>query len=351
MNKVRVGILGAGMAATPHGAALVDLKDRIEVAGVYTRSPESREKFAAKYGFPVAETMESLIDDPTVDMMLILTPANARIEIIKACAAAGKNILCEKPLERTVAAAQEVVDICETAGVPLGVVFHHRFRPAAQDLRDLLASGELGQIQAVRVDVPWWRDQAYYDEPGRGTYDRDGGGVLINQAIHVLELMLSFTGPVTAVQAMASKTGLHDMESEDFVAGAMTFANGASGALFATTAGYPGDTEFIRLDCDNGAVVLKSGELVINWRDGRQETRGAVAASGGGADPMAFPKDWHRKLIAAFLDAVEEGRTPNPGAEGAMGVQRLIAALIQSSDTGKRVELANLDPSTAPSRA
>lgn len=321
------------MAAKPHGQALIELRDRIDVAGVYTRSADGRQAFGADFGVPVVDDLKVLLDDPTVQAVLILTPPNARLDIVRAAAQAGKHILCEKPLERSASAAAQIVDICAQAKVHLGVVFQHRYRPAAQELASLLASGTLGPIHAVRVEVPWWRDQAYYDEPGRGSFARDGGGVLISQAIHTLDLMLSLTGPVTEVQAMATTTRFHQMESEDFVTAGMQFANGASGSLFATTAAFPGAAEIIRLECAHGSVQLQSGELQIHWQNGQSETRGATAATGGGADPMAFPCDRHRDLIAAFADAIENGRPPTPSGENALSVQRLISALIRSSNT------------------
>ncbi len=339
MTKPGLAVIGCGMGAKPHGGALRELSDRIEVRGVFARSPERRAGFGAEYGLPVAKSAEALAADPEVKAALILTPPNAREDLVRLFAGAGKHILSEKPLERTEAAARQIVGICEDAGVQLGVVFQHRFREASERLAAMLAEGALGQIRAVRVEVPWWRDQAYYDEPGRGTYDRDGGGVLISQAIHTLDLMLSLTGPVASVQAMAATTAFHRMEAEDFVAGGMRFANGAVGSLMATTAAYPGEAESIRLDCDKGSVLLKSGTLTIDWRDRDQEVIGESAATGGGADPMAFPHDWHRDLIADFMEAVQTGRAPRVTGRDALQVHQLIAALERSSDEGRRIDI------------
>ena len=133
---------------------------------------------------------------------------------------AGKQVLMEKPVERSVAAAERIVATCQTAGVKLGVIFQHRFRPASRQLAGLMADGALGALQAVHLSVPWWRPQAYYDEPGRGSFAQDGGGVLLTQAIHSLDLMLSLAGPVEAVSAIATTTGMHRMETEDFVGAA-----------------------------------------------------------------------------------------------------------------------------------
>ncbi len=343
MSRTGVAVIGCGMAAKPHAQALAALADTVDVRGVYARREDSARAFADRYGFPVARDLQALVADPGVDIVLVLTPPNAREEIVSLAARHGKAVLCEKPIERTVAAAERIAATCAAAGVPLGVVFQHRFREASEALAHHLAEGRMGTLRLVRVDVPWWRDQAYYDEPGRGTYARDGGGVLISQAIHTLDLMLSLTGPVDAVQAMVARS-VHRLEAEDFAVAGLTFASGAVGSVVATTGGYPGAPETILVDCDNASARLQSGVLTLAWRDGREEVFGATATTGGGADPMAFPFDWHQSLIADFVAAVREGRPPRVTAEDGLRVQRLIAALETSSREGRRVALSPAAP-------
>jgi UDP-N-acetyl-2-amino-2-deoxyglucuronate dehydrogenase len=338
-DRVGMAIIGCGMAALPHGRALRDLSHQIEVRGVYARNQKNREVFAAEFGFPTADSAEALAADPDVDAVLLITPPNAREDYVRLFSSRGKHILTEKPLERTLNNAERIVSICADANVHLGVVFQHRFREASQTLSEMIREGVLGTIRVVSIDVPWWRDQSYYDEPGRGTYARDGGGVLISQAIHTLDLMVSLCGPVKSVQALSSTTAFHQMEAEDFVAGGMVFENGAVGSLSTTTAQYPGGAESIRLDCDLASVVLKSGVLHVHWRNGTQEAFGTSASTGGGADPMAFPFEWHRDLIADFARTVSEGRPPAVSGAAALEVHRLIAALEQSSSNGVRVDL------------
>lgn len=339
-----VGVVGTGMAAKPHALALRDLSDRIAVRGVYSRTAERRAAFCAEHGFAEAASIEALADDPDVRAVIVITPPNQRAELVERFAKAGKHILMEKPVERTSEAARAIVETCEKAGVQLGIVFQHRFRQASQVLARLVSSGDLGAIGLARASVPWWREQSYYDEPGRGTYERDGGGVLISQAIHTLDLMLSITGPVAEVQAVAGTTPFHAMEAEDFVAGGLRFENGAMGSVMATVSAFPGEAESITLDCEKGAAHLQSGTLTINWRDGRTETFGEAAeGTGGGADPMAFPFDWHRDLIADFVDAVRAGRPPAVTGRDALKVHDLIDALVASSRERRAVEINNRD--------
>jgi len=178
----------------------------------------------------------------------------------------------------------------------------------------------------AEVCVPWWREQSYYDEPGRGTYERDGGGVLISQAIHTLDLMLSLTGPVSYVAAMAHTTSLHQMESEDYVSASMKFSSGAVGSLVASTAHYPGGAESITLHFSQCVAHLQSGVLTLTWRDGREEQFGETSTTGGGADPMAFTHTWHRSIIEDFSNAVRTGNKPCVTGREALQVHALIDA-------------------------
>ncbi len=231
--------------------------------------------------------------------------------------------------------------VCEQAGVTLGIVFQHRFRPAGEALAARLADGALGPIAGCSTTIRLWRPQSYYDEPGRGSFARDGGGVLISQGIHTLDLMLSLAGPVDEVRGYAVTSPLHRMETEDMVAAAAKFANGALGTIDATTAAYPGFAERIELICRNGSAALVGTGLEIAFHDGRSETVEPLKTAGGtGADPMAFPHDWHRSVIADFLDALDAGRPPRVTGREALKVHRLIDALIEAGRTGETVRVA-----------
>jgi len=339
-GKFGLGVIGAGMGAKPHALALGALRDKVDVRGVWRRNREELTRFCAEYDLPAAASYEALLADPAVEAILVLTPPNARQDIVAAAAAAGKHVLMEKPVERSTEAAQRLVALCDAAGITLGIIFQHRFRAASEALAAKVASGEMGRLQAVHLIVPWWRpQQGYYDKPGRGTFAQDGGGVLITQAIHSLDLMLSLTGPASAVTALAATTGLHQMETEDFVAGGLEFANGAVGALMATTANFPGAAESLTLNFDRASATLTGGNLTLHWLDGRTEIVGEASNSGGGADPMAFPFDWHQAQIEDFVDAVRAHRRPRSTGHSALHVHRLIDALILSGKEGRRIAL------------
>jgi predicted dehydrogenase len=338
-RRLGLGIVGLGMVAKTHALAVLDLKNEVEVRGVYSPSPERRQGFGAAHGFPVADSLEQLLADGGIDVVLVLTPPNARLEIARACVAAGKHVLMEKPLERTVATAEELVGMFERAGLQLGVVLQYRHRPTSVLLRQFVERQPFGALASVHAVVPWWRPQAYYDEPGRGSYARDGGGVLICQAIHTLDLLLHLAGPVGQVQAMARRTRLHKMESEDFVVAGLDFIDGAVGSVTATTADYPGFPESLTFNFERAAARLEAGVLTVWSHDGKVEQHGQAGGTGGGADPMAFTHEWHRAVLADFIAAVRDNRPPAVSGRDALSVQRLIEALLRSSAEGRPVPL------------
>ncbi|MEL6125951.1 MAG: Gfo/Idh/MocA family oxidoreductase [Pseudomonadota bacterium] len=342
-----VALIGTGMVSGTYADALANLSGTVRLVGVLARSEASATAFAKRHApllghVPtVYRSIDHLTADPDVDFAILATPPNERLDHVSALARAGKPILMEKPVERTLAAATELCEICEAAGVPLGIVLQHRARPSAQTLRDLVEEDGLGPLRAVEIAVPWWRDQAYYDAPGRGTYARDGGGVLISQAIHTLDLALQFTGPVAEVTALTATTGFHRMEAEDFVSAGLRFTSGAVGTLFATTASLPGRTEEITLHYEGGSARLHSNLLEVVRPNGQEESFGSQAATGAGADPMAFTSDWHRAVIADFVDSMETGRPPLASARSALPVHGVIEALERSGRTGAKVVLAD----------
>jgi UDP-N-acetyl-2-amino-2-deoxyglucuronate dehydrogenase len=341
MARRRLAIIGLGMAVTPHARSLLDLAGRVEVAGAYSRSEARRAAFASRFPFPSAASLDAIFADRSIDIVAILTPPNTHLDLVRRAAAAGKHVLLEKPLEITTQRALALVQVCREAGVRLGVVLQHRFRPAAMHLRELLHAGTLGALVGCSTSIRLWRPQSYYDEPGRGTRARDGGGVLLTQGIHTLDLMLSLAGPVAEVSGYAATTGVHRMETEDLVCAAVRFASGALGTIEATTCAYPGFPERIEITGERATALLAGTRLEVLHHDGRATNVAPDGSAGGtGADPMAFPHDYHRALLTDYLDALDQGREPAINGEEALKVHRLIDALLNASATDGSVRIA-----------
>jgi UDP-N-acetyl-2-amino-2-deoxyglucuronate dehydrogenase len=337
-QRKRLGLIGLGMAVGPHARSALDLADQVEIAYAFSPSAARRDAFAQRFPFPLCDSLDVLLADDSVDAVAVLTPPNTHLDIVSRCAAAGKHVLLEKPLEITTARAQALVAACRAAGVTLGIVLQHRHKPAVQRLGALVHEGALGAAVGASAGIRLWRPQSYYDEPGRGTRARDGGGVLITQAIHTLDVLLSLAGDPAEVTGFAATTPVHVMESEDLVCAAVRWRSGAHGVIEATTAAYPGAAERIELIGSLATASLLGSALEVRWHDGRGESLSGDASSGGtGADPMAFPHDYHRGVWRDFLDALDAGREPRVNGEEALRVHRLIDALIDSARSGAPV--------------
>jgi len=334
----RVAIVGLGMAVTPHAKSLLDLKRQASVAYAYSPTRERRAKFAERFDFPLTDRLETIIGDRSVDAVLILTPPNTHLDLVERFAAAGKHILLEKPLEITLERSERLVQAARN--VTLGVVLQHRFRPAAAKLHHIVASGRLGKLVSASASIPNWRPQSYYDQPGRGTKARDGGGVLLTQGIHTLDLLCWYAGEATDARSLWTPTPVHRMETEDLVAAAVKYENDALGTIDATTAAYPGFAERIEIVGETATASLVGSDLTVAHHDGRvTELKTEFGAGGTGADPMAFPNDWHRGAIADFLDAIDGNRAPTVSGREALKVHRLIDALLAAGRTGETVKV------------
>src|SRR5258705_5516454 len=338
MPRHRIALIGLGWASPHHAKSLVDLKARGDVFYAVSRDPARRSKFASHFPFPLADDIDTVLADPAVTAVGILTPPNTHRDLVIRAAKAGKHIMLEKPLEIATSRAEQLVAACHDAGVTLGVVLQHGFKPAAERLAAILRAGALGEIVNCSTSIRLWRPQSYYDEPGRGTNARDGGGVLVTQGIHTLDLMLSLAGPVAEVTGYAMTSPVHRMETEDMACAAVRFANGALGVIDATTAAYPGFPERIEIAAEKGSAVLVGNSLLVQFYNGRNEEMKPDGSPGGtGADPMAFPHDWHRGVWTDFLDAIEEKRPPRISGAEALKVHRLIDALLEAGASGKTV--------------
>ena len=332
---IRVAVVGLGMAVTPHAKSLLDLRERVEVAYAFSPSAERRAQFAARFPFPQCERLETILDDRSVSAVLVLTPPNTHLELVERCAAAGKHVLLEKPLEISTERAERLVAVMKKSGLKLGVVLQHRFRPAAEKLRELLKAEKLGKLVSASASIPNWRPQSYYDQPGRGTRARDGGGVLLTQGIHTLDLLLSFSGEASEVKSFSTTTSVHRMETEDLVCAAVRWRSGALGVVHATTAAYPGFPERIELIGMLGSAMLEGTSLKAQFIDGKSvEIRTESGGGGTGADPMAFPHDWHRSLLEDFLYSIEKNKEPRVSGAEALKVHRFIDKLLQTAQSG-----------------
>ncbi|UXN66720.1 Gfo/Idh/MocA family oxidoreductase (plasmid) [Phyllobacterium sp. A18/5-2] len=335
MARTRIAIIGLGMAVEPHAGSLIDLSERVEVVCGYSRTQARREAFALKYAMPVSDNLNAIFADASIDAVMILTPPNSHRELVERAAETGKHVLLEKPLDISTPHAEKLVEAAERAGVKLAVVLQHRFRPTSQALAALLAHSRLGEMVGVSARLYNWRPQSYYDVPGRGTRARDGGGVLLTQGIHTIDLLLSLTGLPHEVFAYATTSPVHRMETEDMVVCALRYPCGAMGTVTATTCAFPGFADRIDLIGTLGTAILDGPTLTAKFHDGTELVASDSGPGGGaGADPMAFPHDHHRAVLADFLDSIDADRAPRVCGRTALKAHDFIDALLHSAEKG-----------------
>ena len=328
-SRMVIALVGLGPAALPHLRSLQDLNDRIELRYAFARDP--RVDRIQPYTGPVrlTDSLELILQDHEVQAVIVATPPSTHLEICERCFAAGKHVLLEKPIELNLERATRLLELATQAGLQLGVVLQHRFRQASQVLQKLLMDGRLGEVQAASVRVPWWRSQAYYNEPGRGTFARDGSGVLLTQAIHTLDLFRALVGVQSVKSAVVRQTQLHQMETEDHVSALLVLGNGAPGDLMATTAMYPGFPETIEIIGTLGSARLTGGNLQVHFLEGEPVTISSEGGTGSGANPMDFSHEPHRELITDFMQAISEKRSPRVSGADALKTQALISELLR----------------------
>jgi predicted dehydrogenase len=343
MQRLGIGIIGLGMAVKPHALALRDLTDRAEVIGGWSPTAQRRQEFVQGYGLPAVDSLDALLGDRRVDAVLILTPPRTHAELAMQAAKAGKHVLLEKPIDIALPQARAVVETVESADRKLGVVFQYRFRPGTVALRKLLRENALGDLLSVSCAVRWWRSAEYYAQPGRGMRARDGGGVLLTQSIHTLDVLLDLAGPVQSVNARCRTSGLRSIDTEDIACAAVEYRSGAIGVVDATTVAYPGYPERIDIAGTRGSAVLEAERLTVHRPGLDPMLVDGSTAGGGGADPMAFSHEPHRRLIEDFLEAVRTGREPMASGRSALAVHALIDAMLESSASGRSVEVTRVD--------
>jgi predicted dehydrogenase len=340
MTPLRVGIIGVGNIAPVHAAA-IQAEGGSALVAVATRHPERGPAFAARYGAAWHADYQDLLRQPEVDVVTICATHAERVSMALAAAQAGKHIWCEKPLARTAAECDTIIAACDRADVRLGVVFQSRFDPLALKCREILQAGRLGRLLWASTSTPWYRDEAYFaSKPWRGEWAESGGGVLINQAIHAIDLLVWLVGMPSRVTAQ-TRTLAHAIEVEDAAHALLEFPGGALGAIQATTVAYPGYPERLEFYGTNGSLVLHKGQGQVEWHllDPPEDGREQAAISSGAAQPMDISAAGHIAQFKDFAAAVREHRPPRvDGREGRKSVL-LVESIYRSAREGRPVDI------------
>jgi predicted dehydrogenase len=327
--RMVMALVGLGPAALPHLRSLQDLTDRIEFRYAFARRLDPDRVLPYTGPVQLTDSLDLILQDPEVQAVIVATPPATHLEICQRCFAAGKHVLLEKPLEVNFERSARLVELAEAAGLRLGLVLQHRYREASVALEKILQEGRLGEVEAASVRIPWWRSQAYYNEPGRGTMARDGGGVLLTQAIHTLDLFRSLVGVRSVKSAVVRQTNLHQMETEDYVSALLVLGNGAPGDLMATTAMFSGFSETIEIIGSLGSARLSGANLEVHFLEGSPFSIRSEGGTGSGANMMDFSHEPHRALLAEFMSSIQENRDPKVNGRDALSTQELIVELLR----------------------
>lgn len=332
MAPLRFAILGPGMVAQYHHAALQAHADAsVELAAVVHHNPKRFSAISEAFGVPCVSEVDMLADS-SIDAVILCTPSGQHADQAVAAAQAGKHVLVEKPLATTLADADRMIAACEAAGVKLGVVFQRRGLPTFQRVHQALAAGDLGTLTMGTLQMPYFRPQSYYDQAAwRGTWALDGGGVLMNQGIHLIDLLVWYMGD--PVEVSASGGALQwAIDVEDTVAATLRFANGSLATLTATTTAAPGFTHKLGLYGTLGGIEIE-GERIASWRYADTMTPTVAPPelvkdtdAGSGADPKGIKPTGHIAILSDFIRAIREDRMPLvDGAEGRRSLATILA--------------------------
>jgi predicted dehydrogenase len=335
---IRVGLIGCGNISATHARAIAGIPDAAVVA-VYGPRLERARELAASCGAAAADTLDGFFESAAMDVAAIGTPSGLHGDHGAAAARRGLHVLVEKPIEITTERTDRLIAEAASAGITLGVIFQDRLKPAVRELKTLVDSGALGRPILASARVPWYRPPEYYrDSTWRGTTALDGGGALINQAAHTVDLLLWLCGPVSRVSGRTA-TRLHDIEVEDTAVASLEFASGAIGTIEAATSAWPGRPRQIELTGSEGVAVLDGDRLTLDLRRGSSVGSAPAPAPENATSAAVSDAGPHRAVFIDFFRAVTLGESPCcAGSEGRQSVA-LIEAIYRSAAQGSAVAL------------
>jgi predicted dehydrogenase len=342
-------IVGCGMIARFHARALAEVPNT-KIVALVSRSAENAQKMKDELTLScdIATSLDAALHRKDVDIVIITTPSGAHLEPAVQAANAKKHVIVEKPLEITLERCDRIIEACEKNKVQLCTIFPSRFGDANVELKKAVTAGRFGRLTLGETTCKWWREQSYYDLGGwKGTQALDGGGALMNQAIHQVDLLLWMMGDVTHIMGFTTMLAHERIEVEDTAVAALQFKNGALGVIQATTSVWPGLPKTIGIHGDQGSVVIEQDDLLRwdfkNARPDDEAIRARFAqklgASGGSSNPAAISHQGHARQLDDFVQAILKGRAPLvDGREGRKAVE-VILGIYKSNTSRNRVEL------------
>jgi predicted dehydrogenase len=346
-KPLRFGVIGCGVIGKLHIHLINEIPDA-ELAAVSDSVPERAKQFGEAHGVDSYEDYREMLKRDDIDVVTVCTPSGMHGDQAIACAEAGKHCIVEKPMDITLEKADKMIAAFRRAGKKLTVISQHRFDPATVKVKKDLEAGKFGKLILGTAAINWYRTQGYYDSGDwRGTWALDGGGVLMNQSIHTIDLLQYFMGPVDTIYAHCATLGHERIEVEDVAVATVKFKSGALGTIVGTTCAYPGLSARIELFGEKGTAIIDADKLVFNqYKDAADEggfygaeKKDASGDSDGSADPGAIGVNSHRLQIEDMIAAIREDREPMIPGEAGRPPLEIILAIYKSSQTGQPVKL------------
>lgn len=335
-------VVGYGTIGRMHAEAIGKLPNARLVA-VCDINEERVRRFGTEFGCRTYTSLEQMVVDPEVDIVNICTPSFLHGEQAISCMQAGKHVIVEKPMDIRLETADRMIAASKENRVKLAVISQHRMDAGVVRVKEAIADGRLGRLIIGNGAVNWYRSQDYYDSAGwRGTWAMDGGGALMNQGIHTVDLLQHLMGPVASVYAHCETLGHERIEVEDAAVATLRFTSGAVGTLVATTCAYPGLSARIEVFGSKGSAVLTDEELTLFKTCSdvvSNQEEGSTTAASGASDPSAISDHSHRMQFADMIESIEQGREPSVnGTEGRKPLA-IILAVYQSAREGRPIIL------------
>lgn len=336
---MRVGLIGTGAIAELHARAYRNIGYTLRVCT--SRTEETGRRFAAQHGAEFVATADEVCGHGDVDFVDLCTLPGVRLEPVRLCAHYRKHVQVQKPIATDLRTAREMIDVAAAAGVLLHVVSQHRFDESIRFLAAALHAERLGRLLQCDAYVKWHRTDKYYARPGKGTWHTEGGGALINQAIHQVDILRWLAGPVREVFAMWQVGATHAIESEDVLNALLRYSNGATGVIQAATAFRPGYPERIELHGTRGTAIV-TGDRLTTWDvtdDAGDPPPLSTAVASGASDPMAISLDSFERQFLDFGNAIATGRPPLVTGEAGLQALEVVDAIYTACRTGGGVRL------------
>jgi UDP-N-acetyl-2-amino-2-deoxyglucuronate dehydrogenase len=342
---VNIAIIGAGAVASHHAQAVSELPGA-RLAGVASRRFEQADALAGRFNACAYRKVSQVFEDPAVDLVILCTLPDSHGWLAAQAARSGKHVLVEKPLDVSLEGARRSIRECREAGVTLAVVSQKRFTDGARFLHRSVQEGVFGQLLQVDASMKWYREPAYYARQGKGCWDVEGGGALMNQAIHQIDLLRWLAGPVLRVRCEWQLGAVHRIESEDVACALIRYKNGATGVLQASTCFYPGFPDRLEIHGTRGSVITQ-GDFLKEWKmmDAASPPPDLFQESSiGSSRPMNISLEPFRRQLANVIDSIREGAPPLVTGEEGLETLRVVLAMYQSAREGRDIPLEAEEP-------